>query len=224
MSDHWIVTNRRYVRHASLDKARTERERLTRKFPEKVFRVVRVKKRPQPGHLFPKLVAMVRELLQHATHDEHGEGADQTRAEFDDMYARATALLARTEGAHVDPAALDAPPPDALMPIDTAPPSAWVLLYREGDDDYPPQVALSSGCLDDGRWLSWGYRGDRCDPIDGPTHWFEPPPWLCALLPERRRLEPDLDYELEEERSEPTEEAGADAQTHDAVANAGGAT
>lgn len=48
MSSGWIVTSHNFVAHKTPELAFKERDRLAGKFPDKTFRVVRVKTDPVP--------------------------------------------------------------------------------------------------------------------------------------------------------------------------------
>lgn len=49
MTDHWIITDRKYHKHESLASAEEERGRLQERLPKKSFRIFRVKSSVQVG-------------------------------------------------------------------------------------------------------------------------------------------------------------------------------
>lgn len=73
MADTWIVTSHPYKRHASLAKATAERDRLAGKFPDREFRVMRVKSGLRKSGRYEQMKAAVPKLrdIAEAINEEH---------------------------------------------------------------------------------------------------------------------------------------------------------
>ena len=64
MSEFLIVTSKRYTRHASHEAACAEREMLRGRFPDRPFFLHRCKMSLQGASHFPKMVALLRDIMR----------------------------------------------------------------------------------------------------------------------------------------------------------------
>lgn len=63
MSEFFIVTSKRYPRHATLEEAREERNNLLRHFPGTTFFIHRCKASLNGARHFQKMVALLRDIV-----------------------------------------------------------------------------------------------------------------------------------------------------------------
>lgn len=64
MAEYWIVTSKRYNRHASLEAAAEEMRARAERNPGTKFHVIRCKKSLHPAKHFTKLVQLLKDIVR----------------------------------------------------------------------------------------------------------------------------------------------------------------